>query len=130
VRAGLDGEGCGPGEMTDPWEYPVRRERVKRASRLSEAESTAFGRRVAAWQDLHGLENAELALWLGMSRFRLSRIKHNRLPGGMTADEAVHIAGRLGMRAHGTSVECTARSEQVARQARELFAGQAEIGSM
>lgn len=131
VRPGLGEESHGsltdqPGEVAGSWEYPARVGTVKRGLPLGEAEKLMFGRRVAAWQALHGLEPGELALWLGMSRFRLSRIKNNLLTR-MTRDEAVHIAVRLGMRASGTAVECTVYSEEAARQARELFAGQAEI---
>jgi hypothetical protein len=88
-----------------------------------------FGRRVAAWQALHGLRSGELALWLGMSGFRLSRIKNNLLTT-VTRDEAAYIAGKLGMAASGTSVECTAYSAGIARQARELSAAQADIDAM
>jgi hypothetical protein len=85
-----------------------------------------FGRRLAAWQALHGLECDELARWLGMSRFRLSRLK-NGLLTRVTRDEAAYIAGRLGMTADGTSVAWTPDSERVAGQARELRAGHAEL---
>jgi hypothetical protein len=107
--------------MTTSWEYPVPRGRVMRAVPLSEPEMIMFGRRLAAWQVLHGLGNGEVAEWLGMSRFRLSRLR-NGLLTRVTRDEAAHIARRLGMSAYGTSVECTPTSEQVARQVRELHA--------
>jgi hypothetical protein len=127
LRPGWDEEGRRPGGAS--WKYPARVGDVMRGEPLSEADRIMFGRRVAAWQALHGLRSGELALWLGMSGFRLSRIK-NSLLTKVTRDEAVYIAGRLGMHASGTGVECTAYSAGMARLARELSAAQADIEAM
>jgi hypothetical protein len=92
---------------------------------LTEYEKILFGRRLAAWQALHGIEHEALALWLGMSRFRLSRLKSGQLTRASRA-EAAHIAARLGMAPYGRSVELTLHGEQVAGEARALLARQAE----